>query len=168
MSSASRRSGTRRRMKLSSRDRSRPTTSEIRWSSSSVIRAAAAARFNLVVKTIRECRYCRGRVLGLRLGVVLSSASHFQPVQLLFELMERVVANLVAGAHRVNGLARRLERPPMNIGVRDRSGVAVLRPAFRAAEVRDELMPDRLCIKRVVVLEPRQPGPQRSLTGRAD
>src|SRR6266550_6508483 len=54
MSSASRGSGTRRRMKLRSRDCSRLTTSEIRWSCWSGIGSALAASF------IYGCRRIRG------------------------------------------------------------------------------------------------------------
>src|SRR5262245_21895688 len=130
MSSASRGSGTRRRMKLSSRDCSRPTTSEIRWFSSSVIRAADAARFNLVLATIQRRRYCRVELKRLErlvpfLGVVLSGGGHFNPVQLLFHQVERIVADFVAGAHRVDGLARCLERLAMNFDVQERPSVAV-------------------------------------------
>src|SRR3989442_151378 len=64
MSSASRGSGTRRRMKLRSRDCSRLTTSEIRWSGSSAIRSRLVASFTYGCRRMRECGYCRvGKLL---------------------------------------------------------------------------------------------------------
>src|ERR1700691_4009946 len=60
MSSASRGSGTRRRMKLCSRDRSRLTTSEIRWSCSRLIRSRLAAPFIWACRRFGGCEYCRG------------------------------------------------------------------------------------------------------------
>ena len=42
-------------------------------------------------------------------GLLLPAARHFDPVQFLFHLMKGIVADLVAGAHRENGLARRLK-----------------------------------------------------------
>src|SRR5579863_6716485 len=61
MSSASRGSGTRRRMKLRSRDCSRLTTSAIGWSSSSAIRSkpGLAASFIYGCRRMRGCGYCR-------------------------------------------------------------------------------------------------------------
>src|SRR5579872_1674720 len=64
MSSASRGSGTRRRMKLRSRDCSRSTTSEIRWSCSNAIRSGLAA------SVIHGCRRMRGENIVGSGGVV--------------------------------------------------------------------------------------------------
>src|SRR5439155_13399049 len=59
MSSESRGSGTRRRMKLRSRDCSRLTTSEIRRSCSSAIGARQAAFFTYGCRRMKGCGYCR-------------------------------------------------------------------------------------------------------------
>src|SRR5215210_7472838 len=59
MSSASRGSGTRRRMKLRSRNCSRLTTLEIRWSCSSGIRFRLSAFFIYSCRRMRGCGYCR-------------------------------------------------------------------------------------------------------------
>src|ERR1035438_2755810 len=60
MSSASRGSGTRRRMKLRSRGRSRLTTSEICRSCSRLISSRLAACFIYLCRRIGGCEYCRG------------------------------------------------------------------------------------------------------------
>src|ERR1022692_4089803 len=59
MSSASRGSGTRRRMKLRRRDCSRLSTSEIRWSCSSAICSRVAASFTYCCRRMKGGGYCR-------------------------------------------------------------------------------------------------------------
>ena len=49
-----------------------------------------------------------------RLG---DAAGHFEPVQFLFDEMERVVADLAAGTHGDNGLPRRLKRSTVECAV---------------------------------------------------
>src|ERR1039457_1341820 len=61
MSSASRWSGARRRIKLPSRDCSRLSTWEIRWSCSSAIRSRLATSFTYGYRRIRGGGYCRER-----------------------------------------------------------------------------------------------------------
>ena len=43
------------------------------------------------------------------LGIVLPAARHFDPVQFLFHLMKRIIADLVTRTHGENSLARRLK-----------------------------------------------------------
>src|ERR1035438_3279048 len=61
MSSASRGSITRRRMKLRNRDCSRTTTSEIRWSCSSAICSRLAMPFTYRCRRMSGYGYCRER-----------------------------------------------------------------------------------------------------------
>ena len=42
------------------------------------------------------------------LAILFPAAGHFDPVQLLFHLMKRVIADLVARTHGENGPARSL------------------------------------------------------------
>ena len=59
--------------------------------------------------------------------------------------MKRVVADLVAGTHGENRLARRLQGPAMNVVVGESSGFAFVRTVGDRAQMRDEFLPDRLC-----------------------
>src|SRR5882762_5908830 len=87
MSSASRGSGTRRRMKLRNRDCSRLTTSEIRWSCSSAIRSAI--RTTLAVSFTYSCRRMRAAdIVGS-----LSSHERIAGVRPLLSGSERRVAH---------------------------------------------------------------------------
>ena len=52
-------------------------------------------------------------------SVALSATCHFEPVQFLLDLVKRIVADLVVGAHGENGLPRRLEGAAMELAVRD-------------------------------------------------
>src|SRR3954467_11222968 len=47
-----------------------------------------------------------------------AAARHFHPVQLLFDGMERIVANLVIGAHGDHRLLSRLQRAAMDLSMR--------------------------------------------------
>ena len=82
--------------------------------------------------------------------------------------MKGIVADLVAGAHGENRLARRLEGAAVNVAVGESSGVAFFRIGVHRSQMRDEFLPDRLGDRRSVVLEPRQPGAQGALARRTD
>ncbi len=82
--------------------------------------------------------------------------------------MKRIVADLVAGTHGENSLARRLKGSAVNVAVGESSGFPVFRIGVRRSQMRDEFLPDRLCDRRSVVLEPREPGTQGAFTRRAD
>ena len=96
--------------------------------------------------------------------LVAAAARHFDPVQFLFHLMKRVVADLFTGTHGENRLARRLKGSAVHVAVGDASGFAFFRIGIDGSQVRDELLPDRLCDRRSVMLEPRQAGTQGAFT----
>jgi hypothetical protein len=103
-------------------------------------------------------------------GVLLvpAAACHFDPVQFFFHPVKGIVADLVAGAHRQDRLARRLEGPAVNIAVGQPPGVAGVRRGVLGSQVGDELLPDRIGDRRSVVLDPGQPGAQRAFARGAD
>lgn len=55
---------------------------------------------------------------------LLGTTRHFQPVQLLFNPMKGIVADLITGTHGENGLSRRLEGSTMQLSVRCLGGIA--------------------------------------------
>jgi hypothetical protein len=79
-----------------------------------------------------------------RVAVLDAAARHLDPVQFLFHLMEGIVADLVAGAHREHGLARGVQSPAVNVAMCESSGLALLRIGIHRSQVRDEFLPDRL------------------------
>src|SRR6188768_683227 len=76
--------------------------------------------------------------------VLRLAAGHLQPVELLFELVKGVVADLIAGAHVQSGLPRRLKRDAMKVaeyGMGPRVGAGL--PCF-GSEMSGELPSDGL------------------------
>ena len=65
------------------------------------------------------------RSLFLGLGPFSPAAGHLDPVQFLFELMKRIVADLVGVAHAEDGVSRCLDRPAVNVAVLCRIGHAL-------------------------------------------
>src|SRR5258705_2628800 len=86
----------------------------------------------------------RGVSLSLKIGLFPPTAGHLYPVQFLFQLMERIVADLVAFAHAEDGVSRALERPAVNVAVGEAPGFAFIRVRIRSAQMRGEFLPDRL------------------------
>ena len=82
--------------------------------------------------------------------------------------MKGIVADLVAGAHGQNLLARRLEGAAVNIAVGDPLGIGSFRIGIHGSQMRGELPPHRLGHRRSVGLEAGQPGAQGAFTGGAD
>src|SRR5438128_7965463 len=81
----------------------------------------------------------------------LPAVSHFDPVQFLFHLMKRIIADLVAGTHGENSLTRRVKGVSMNVAMKGSSGFSFLRVAIPGSQMRDEFLPYRLCDWRSVV-----------------
>src|SRR3954468_10020457 len=76
---------------------------------------------------------------------------HFQPVQLLFNGVERIVPNLVIRAHGDHGLPSCLQRPAMDLAMwRAHRALAVI-ALVRAAQVCRELLAHGLCNSRGVL-----------------
>jgi hypothetical protein len=44
-------------------------------------------------------------------STLVSATRHLEPVQFLFDTMERIVADLVVGTHGKNSVPRRVDRP---------------------------------------------------------
>src|SRR6185436_3806454 len=87
------------------------------WSNGSIVvcaRAEVAAPINAAAR--------QRAVRSVRIGDMISrrrpAAGHFEPVQFLFDLMERVVADLVVGTHGEHRLTRRLEGATVEVVVR--------------------------------------------------
>src|SRR6476661_9453577 len=75
-------------------------------------------------------------------SLVVAAARHLEPVELLLDLVEGIVADLVAGAHGEHGLPCGVKRSLVNVavgGARTRSGPAVRVPV---AEMCRELVTD--------------------------
>jgi hypothetical protein len=51
---------------------------------------------------------------SFRRGILVAAAGHFDPVQFLFHLMKRIIANLCTGTHAEHGLACCLKGSPVN------------------------------------------------------
>jgi hypothetical protein len=60
-------------------------------------------------------------------SLVLAAIRHFEPVQFLFYLVQRIVADLVVSAHGKNGLSGRPKGSTMNLTVLVASGVGSFR-----------------------------------------
>src|SRR2546425_3020785 len=113
----------------------------------------------------RDVKWSR---LSFRLGIFSPTARHFDPVQFLFHLMKRVVADLFTHPHGENSLARRLKGSAVTVAVGEPSGFAFFRIDINRSQVRDEFLSDRLCDRRSVVFETRKPGTQGAFTRRGD
>jgi hypothetical protein len=81
----------------------------------------------------------------LLLSLVLRPASrHFEPVELLLDLMERVVADLIVGAHCEDRLPRSLDGgAPMTVASELDRAIAVGR-RWAGRQVCGKFLPDRL------------------------
>jgi hypothetical protein len=84
------------------------------------------------------------------------AAGHFEPVQFLFDLMERVVADLVVGPHDEHRLPRGLEGATVELAVCRMCGTTVSSIQLLLGQMRRELLSDGLRHRRVVVGEARQ------------
>jgi len=72
--------------------------------------------------------------------------------------MKRIIADLVAGAHRENSLARRLKGAAVKVAVGESSGFPFFGIGVHRSQMRDEFLPYRLCDGRPITLEFRKPG----------
>jgi hypothetical protein len=81
------------------------------WGQSPVRRRSFCAESGDVATALREARYADPLLFR-------SPPRHFEPVQLLFDLVKRVVADLIAVAHGEHGLPRGLQGGTMNLDVR--------------------------------------------------
>ena len=103
-----------------------------------------------------------------RLPIFPPAARHFDPVQFLFHLMKRIVADLFTRTHGENCLASRLKGPVVNVAVGESSGFPFFRSGIDGSQVRGELLSDRLCDRRSVMLEPRKARTQGAFTRSRD
>ena len=69
----------------------------------------------------------RKHTSALTVEFFFPAARHFDPVQFLFHLMKRIIADLFARTHGENRLARRLKGSAVNVAVGESSGF----PFFR-------------------------------------
>src|SRR5712692_7456157 len=88
-------------------------------------------RQHLVVESMRgfsmERRSRRGSSAVL-------AAGHFDPVQFLFHLMKRIIADLVTCTHGENSLARRLNGSAVKVAVGESSGFAFFRIGIHGSQ----------------------------------
>ena len=78
--------------------------------------------------------------------------------------MKRVIADLVTRTHGENSLARRLKGPAVKVGVGESPGFPFFSIGIDGSQMRDEFLPDRVCDRRSIMLELRQPGTQGAFT----
>src|SRR5437773_10253619 len=74
--------------------------------------------------------------------------------------MKRIVADLVAGTHGENSLARRLKGSAVHVAVGESSGFSLFRIGIDRSQMRDEFLPYGLRDRRLVMRKPRKPGTQ--------
>ena len=89
-----------------------------------------------------------------RPAIFFPAAGHFDPVQFLFHLMKRIVADFLTRAHGENSLTRGQNSFAVNVAVSESSGVPFFGLDIDGSQVRDEFHPDRLGSRRSVMLEP--------------
>jgi hypothetical protein len=78
--------------------------------------------------------------------------------------MKCIIADLFTRTHGENGLTRRLKGSAVNISVGESSVLSFFGIGIDGSQVRDEFLPDRLCERRSVMLEPRKSGAQGAFT----
>jgi Dolichyl-phosphate-mannose-protein mannosyltransferase len=109
-------------------------------------------------------RQREGRGTALRTVRIRRRACHFQPVQFLFDLMERIVADLVVGTHVENSLSSRFERATMQFAMCGAHRIC-LSIHSGVCQMRRELLPDGVRDRRIII-QARDCGLERSFTRR--
>jgi len=92
-----------------------------------------------------EGRVCWRSRLCFRPGICRPAARHLDPVQFLFQLMKRVVADLVVGTHGQSDLARSPKSPEVNVVVTGSPGFALFRIGVQGSQMGREFLPHRVC-----------------------
>ena len=92
--------------------------------------------------------------------VFLAAARHFEPVQFLFHLMKRVVADLIAGPHGKDGLAGCLHGAPMDFVVRGTHSGMRMEKGSAGREACGKLLPNENGGRRIVTGDARNGGLQ--------
>ncbi len=78
--------------------------------------------------------------------------------------MKRIIADLITRTHGKNSLACRLKGSAVRVAVGESSGLPFFRIGIDRSQMRDELLPDRICDRRSITLKLRQTGTQRAFT----
>ena len=99
-------------------------------------------------------------------SLVVRTTCHFEPVQLLFDLMKRVVADLVVGAHGEHRLPHRLDGSAMEFAVCGASRITRVRIPSFVRQVCRELLPDGVGDRRFVMREAGKSRTQCAFTRR--